>query len=157
MVPSKYRYEQDVEYLIYYVLRPWDCALEGVGGSNILHDPNFDLGEIADEFMIIQKHFSGSRRVYHFIISFDYEPVPKINELWNIGKRICNLFPYHQSVFGVHTDCSIQKTHLHVVINNCPIFPEEAETLTNMGDILSRIYLEVEKYTLLLGDKNVMT
>lgn len=121
---AQYSYPSDVKNLLEYIsdLNKSDHLI--CGGHNIIGNVYADPDSIAEQFLTIQKSRNARRRLYHLIISFDSiidEPTGRL--VYNIGQAICSLYNQYQSVFTVHEDT--YNLHIHLVINNCPVFPSE--------------------------------
>jgi len=122
LTKDKYQYKGDVIKVIHYIGNLSKCNHEIFGGRNLFNYFNYYGDLIAEQFLAIQQGQRFVRRIYHLIISFD----SKIDNAdlffaQRVGQRLCDLYPEYQSIFVVHEDK--EALHMHMVFNNCPIFP----------------------------------
>lgn len=133
---KEYREPIDVTNLIFYV-----CNLEknskGLFGTNqILNRGYIPFPDnIASQFLCVQNSYKGnySRRVYHVIFRLD-EALDNVTYpvIFTIGQALLRVYPQYQSFFAVH-DNQKKNLHLHMVINNIPIY-DNMETLSHYID-----------------------
>ena len=86
---------------------------------------------------------STGKAVEHIVLSFSPNECITTLDAFDIGYKICELFPKYQSVFGVHKDT--KHLHLHIAINTtnvasghklCFGFQESFKLRRNIGTLL---------------------
>lgn len=81
----------------------------GVNGKNALERMN-----------IIKKYYNkcGGREYVHFVVSFKGRQ--DVNVVYNIGKKICEIYYEYQVLFAVHVNT--KNTHIHFIVNTVSVF-----------------------------------
>lgn len=150
---STYKYEGDVCSVIRYIgdLNKADYEICGarnvLGKSQIFTNPAF----ITSQFLVIQDgYYDNKRRIYHLICSFRRNEL-SVRNIQRVGNYICAMFPDYQSMFVLHQNTG--NYHLHIVINNMPIFDGEP-LLSTRGINLCQVNGAVKEFINSLKQKN---
>lgn len=124
LTKERYYYSDDVTRVMEYIGDLRKCSHMVEGGRNIIYSVIGNPDGMAKQFLSIQEGQRFNRRIYHLIISFDYfldsSMTSHLKFAYEVGKSISDLYTDYQSVFTVHENTSY--LHLHMIINNCPIF-----------------------------------
>ena len=124
LAPGKYPDKSDVVNLAYYIADVNKCENIISGGLNIISAIKYNPELVTDQFFAIQQGERFERRVYHIIVNFDCGlDQPDLKLAYQVGQAVINMYPDYQSVFTVHEDK--QSPHLHIMINNCPVYPDK--------------------------------
>ena len=130
IMDSKYGNEIDVINAVDYILDREKCRHHLYGSNNILGtDLLYYPSSVARQLLVIQRTSSISfqRRIFHIGIDFDND-LDHIaqNSVLATGYLMMGLYPDYQAVFSVHENT--KNIHLHLIINNIPLYGTEPLT-----------------------------